>query len=91
MKIICADRVSVGHLTMPISNGICQYVWKDTVLNKNICHFLGPSPSALSGKKFESTGTYKNDATLRSRFFSRETRSVTVPRFGFYPEFTDKG
>ena len=27
-----------GYLMMPISNGICQYVWKNAVLNKNICH-----------------------------------------------------
>ena len=47
MQIEC----QLGYLVMPISNGICQYVWKDAVLNKNICHFLGPLPSALSEKK----------------------------------------
>ena len=26
----------------------------------------------------------QNDATLRSGFFFRKTRSVTVPRFGFF-------
>ena len=69
---------------MLISNGICQFVRIYAVLNKIICHFLGPLPSALSDKKFQSTGTYTNGATLRSGFFFRETRSVTVPRFGFF-------
>ena len=36
-----------------------------------IREFLGPSPSALSGKKLQSTGTYTNDVTLRSGFFPR--------------------
>ena len=66
-----------GYLLMPISNGICQYLRKNAALNENICHFLGPSPSALSGKKFQSTGTYTDDAQD-----FRKTRSVTVPRFG---------
>ena len=37
------------HSVMPMR--ICQYAGKYAVLNKNICHFLGPSPSAISGKK----------------------------------------
>ena len=28
---------------------------------------------------------------LRSGFFFRKTRSVMVPRFGFFPGFKDKG
>ena len=43
-----------------ISNDICQYVWKCAVLNKNICHLLGPWPSVFSGKKIRSTETYTN-------------------------------
>ena len=39
-----------GYLMMLILNGICQYDRKYAVLNKNICHFLEPSPSAFSGK-----------------------------------------
>ena len=61
----------LGYIMMLISNGICQYERKYAVLNKNICHSLGPSLSALSGKKFQSTGTYTNDATLHSGFFPR--------------------
>ena len=53
---------------MPISNGICQYVWKDAVLNKNICHFWDRH-RARYPEKIQSTGTYTNDATLRSGFF----------------------
>ena len=50
MKIICADRVSneLSYDTnfkwhMPIWGEICR-------AEKNICHFLGPSSSAISGK-----------------------------------------
>ena len=32
-----------------------------------------------------------DDAMLRFGFFSRKTRSVMVPRFGFFPGFTGKG
>ena len=41
----------LGFDVMLISNGICQYEGKDAVLNKNICHFSGPSPSVFCGKK----------------------------------------
>ena len=37
-------------------------------------------------KKIPSRGTYTNDATLRSGFFFRETRSMTVPRLGFFQD-----
>ena len=57
-----------------------------------IREFLGPSPSALSGKKFQSTGTYKSKMMQRcARIFSGKTRSVTVQRLRFFPRFTDKG
>ena len=35
---------------MLISNGICSYEGKYAALKKSICHFLGPSPSVISGK-----------------------------------------
>ena len=44
----------LSYTMVQISNGICQFVRTFAVLNKNICHFLGPSPSALSGKKFKA-------------------------------------
>ena len=76
---------------MPISNGICQYVWKDAVLNKNICHFLGLSPGALSGKKFQSIGTYTNDATLCSGVFPAKRARWQSRVLDFFAGFTDKG
>ena len=59
VKIICANRVSAGLSYDVILNGIYQYVRKYAVLNKNICHFLGPSPSAFR-KKIQNMGTYTN-------------------------------
>ena len=56
---------------MLISNGICQYKGEICRAKQKYMPFSGPSPSALSGKKFQTTGTYTNDATLRSGFFSR--------------------
>ena len=69
----------LGYLIVLISNGICQYERRYTVLNKNICHFLGPSPSAISGKKIQIMGTYTKwcNAVLwifsakRARWWSR--------------------
>ena len=77
---------------MPISNSICQYVWKDAMLNKNICHFLGPSPSALSGKKFQNMGTYTKwcNAALWS-FFPQNALGDGPAFWIFFPWFTDKG
>ena len=73
----------MGYLMMLIPNGICQYGGRYAALNKNICHFLGPSPSVFSGKKSKAREHIQIDAMLRSGFF-RKTRSVTVPRFGFF-------
>ena len=56
MQIECRS----GYTMVQISNGICQYERKYAVLNKNICHFLGPWPSVFSGKKIQSTETYTN-------------------------------
>ena len=67
---ICADTESVGlsydaywKLNMPICT-------EQAVLNKNTCHFLGPWPSVIFGKKIQSIGTYTNilDAALRIFF-----------------------
>ena len=68
---MCADRVSVGlsydanfKWHMPIRVERCH-------AEEKYMPFLGPSPSALFGKKFQSTGTCTNDATLRSGFFPK--------------------
>ena len=89
MKIILQIRCQLVYLMVLISNGICQYEGRYAALSKNICHFLGPSPSAISGKNPKHRNIY-NGVTLRSGFFFRKTRSVTIPRFGFFPGFTDK-
>ena len=44
---------------------------------------VGHSHDANFREKIPKHRNYTNDATLRSGFF-RETRSVTVPRFGFF-------
>ena len=90
--IICADTVPVelyydANLKwhMPIWGGICR-------TEQNYMPFLGRWPSAFSGKKFQSTGTYKSKMMQRcARIFSGKTRSVTVQRLRFFPRFTDKG
>ena len=63
---------------------------EDTVLNKNICHFLGSSPSALSGKNPNHRNICQWCNAALGIFFC-ETRLVTVPRSGFFPGFMDKG
>ena len=47
--------------------------------------FFGTVTEALSGKKFHNMGTYKMMQRCALDFF-RETRSVTVPRFEFFPK-----
>ena len=42
-------------------------------------------------RKFHNMGTYTKWSNAALWIFSRKTRSVTVPRFGFFPGFTDKG
>ena len=80
MQIECRS----GYTMVQISNGICQYERKYAVLNKNICHFLGPWPSVFSGKKSKAQKHIQIFSMLRSGFFFRKTRSVMVPRFGFF-------
>ena len=81
---------SARHISHHI--GICQYDGKYAVLNKNLCHFLGPWPSVISGKKFQSTETYRNllNAALRI-FFSQKTLGDGSAFWIFSPGFTDKG
>ena len=73
------------------ANFKCQYVWKDAVLNKNICHFWDRHRARFPEKNSKTWEYIQIDAILRSGFFFRKTRSVMVPRFGFFPGFTDKG
>ena len=62
--------------------------------------FFGPWPTAIFEKKNQNKEIYKNwcnaalwislsDFSLSG--FPCQTRSVTVPRFGFFHRFTDKG
>ena len=55
----------LGHLMMPISNGICQYVWKDAVVNKNISHFWDHHRARFLEKNSKAQEHIQNDATLR--------------------------
>ena len=90
-KLYVQIQCQLGYLMILISNGICQYEGKYAALKKNICHFLGPSPSVISGKKSTAQKHIQIDSMLRSGFFFRKTRSVMVPCFGFFPGFKDKG
>ena len=58
-KLYVQIECQLGYLIMLISNDMCQYKRKYAVLNKNICHFLGSSPSALSGKNPKHRKIYK--------------------------------
>ena len=55
---------------------------RHALLNKNICHFLGPWPRAISGKNIQSTETYTNDAMLHSGKRARSrSRVLDFSRF----------
>ena len=82
-KLYVLIECQLGYPMILISNGICQNEGKYAALNKNICHFLGPSPTALSRKNSKAQEHIQIDAMLRSGFF-RNTRSV--PRFGFFQD-----
>ena len=87
IKLYTQIECQLGYLMMLISNGICQYEGIFAALNKNICHFGSTNwghHRASFPQKIQSTETYTNDVTLRSRFF-RITSSATVPRFRFFP------
>ena len=70
-------------VTVP-KNGICQYVRKYAVLNKNICHFFGTVTERDFRKKSKAQKHIQIGSMLRSGFFFRKTRSVMVLRFGFF-------
>ena len=75
-KLYVQIQCQLGYLMILISNGICQYEGKYAALKKNICHFLGPSPSVISGKKIHSTETYTNwfNAALWIFFSAKHAR-----------------
>ena len=83
IKLYVQVECQLCYFMKPILNGICEYEKKYAILNKNICHFLGPSPSAFWEKNPKHWIIYNwcNDALW---IFSQKTRSVTVPRFGFF-------
>ena len=67
MKIVCADRVSVGlsyHANFKWHMPICVKGYR---AEQKCIPFFG---TVTEREKFQSTGTYTNDATLRSGFFS---------------------
>ena len=73
---------------MAYANIICQYERKYAMLNKNICHFLNRNRACFP-KKSKARKHVQIDAMLSSGFLIQKTRSVMVPRFGFFPRFTD--
>ena len=85
-KLHVQIECQLGFLIILIWNDICQYEGKYAALNKNLCHFLGPSPSVISRKKIQRTETYTNDTMMRSGFFPGKHA-----RFEFFQGFMDKG
>ena len=79
-----------SNLMALIPNSIRPYEGNFVVLNKNKCHLRNQDRARFSRKNLKHRSILKkyNDAHL---IFFRKTRSVTVPRFGFFPGFTDKG
>ena len=91
-KLHVQIQCQLGYLMILISNGICQYEGKYAALKKNICHFLGPSPSVISGKKIHSTETYTNWFNAAFWIFFPQNTPGHGPAFWiFFPGFTDKG
>ena len=84
MKIICADTVSVGlsydtyfKWHMPIWGEICR-------AEEKYMPFFGTITERDFRKKIHSTETYTNWFNAALWIFFRKTRSVMVPRFGFF-------
>ena len=83
IKIICADTVSVGlsydtnfKWYIPILGEICRAEEK--------CHFLGLSPSVISGKKSTSQKHIQIDSMLRSGFFFPQNTLAHGPAFWIF-------
>ena len=70
MKIICADRVQLGHIMMLISNGICQHKRIYAALNKNICHFMDRKGLYIGPYTFSQKKDYV--VHLKKRMFYTE-------------------
>ena len=92
MKIICADTVSVGlpydaylKWHMPICAEICH-------AEQKYMPFFWDRHRARFPEKNSKAQEHIQMMQRCTLDFFRETRSVTVPRFGFFfPGFTDKG
>ena len=91
MKRIRADRVSVGQSYdanfkwhMPICVERCR-------AKQKYMPFFGTVTERAFRKKIQTTGTYTNDATLRSGLFSAKRARRRSRVLDFFPGFTDKG
>ena len=70
---------------MPIREEICR-------AEQKYMPFFGTVAERVFWKKNpKHRNIYKSSQCCALDFFSRKTRSVMVPRFGFFPGFTDKG
>ena len=91
-KLYVQIECQLSFIMMLIWNSICHYKGRYSVLNKNICHFLGPSPSVFSGKKIQSTETYTNLLNAALWIFFPQNTLGDGPAFWiFFPGFKDKG
>ena len=88
---MCADSVSAGlsygayfKWHMPLCEEICR-------AQQKYMPFFGTVTERDFRKKSKAQKHIQNSSMLRSGFFFRKRHSVMVPRFGFFPGFTDKG
>ena len=85
----------LGPSLMLISNGICQYERKYSMMNKNICQFLDRDRGSVTERDFRKKSKARKiygykwcNAALR--IFSENTLGHD-PVFWIFPGFTDKG
>ena len=92
MKLICADRVSVGlsyDANFKWHMPTCVERYR---VEKKYMPIFGTSPSALSGKKFQNMGTYTNWWNAALWIFFPQNALGDGPAFWIFPPgFTDKG
>ena len=84
----CFLESQFQFLLFLIFNGVAR----ETCRAEQIYAIFGTITERHFRKKIQSTVTYGTQMMQRcAPFFSRESRSVTVPRFGCFPGFTGKG
>ena len=88
MKIICADIVADFKCHMPIWGE--NFPGKYALLTNNICHFWdhhrASFPKNIKKETYKKAKKHIQMTQCCTLDFSRKTRSVMVPRFGFFQD-----